>query len=209
MMGKRWIREKKKDPYYRKAKEEAYRSRAAYKLKQINEKFRLIRKGDRVLDLGAAPGGWLQVAREIVGEGGIVVGVDREEIPPLKEANVSLLQRDLRDPELLEAIREITPYVDVLLSDASPDISGVWGIDHLLSVELCRTALGMARGLLRPGGNLLMKVFQGEETEALFREVKRSFTYTKRTKPRASRGQSAETYLIGKGFRGGDAPRKG
>jgi 23S rRNA (uridine2552-2'-O)-methyltransferase len=198
-MGKRWIRDKKKDQYYRQAKAAGYRSRAAYKLRQLNTKYRIIKKGDRVLDLGAAPGGWLQMAREIVGEKGFVLGVDLDYIKPLEYETVRVIQGDFTDPEVKEKIKDILPEADVVISDASPDISGVWSMDHFRSVELCRGVLELAGDLLKPRGNILMKQFQGEETKGFFQTMGGMFEYTKVAKPRASRGQSAEVYLLGKG----------
>lgn len=191
----------KKDYYYRKAKKERYRSRAAFKLKQLNEKFRIVKKGDVVLDLGAAPGGWMQVLREIVAEEGLVVGVDLDDIKPFKFENIKAIKGDFTKDEVAGEIKKIIDSADAVVSDASPDISGVWDVDHFRSVELSRSALSIARDILKPGGNFLVKVFQGGETEDFFREVKGAFSYTKRTKPRASRDQSSEIYIVAKGLR--------
>jgi 23S rRNA (uridine2552-2'-O)-methyltransferase len=199
-MTKRWIKERKREYYYKKAKKEKYRSRAAYKLKQLNRKFDLIRRGDKVLDLGAAPGGWMQVSREAAGQEGFVLGVDLDEIKDFGLENVKGIQGDFTEEEMVGRIKTLLPKADVVISDASPDISGVWDIDHFRSVELCRSALAIAREILKPGGNFLAKVFQGGGLEDFFREVKGEFSYAKRTKPRASRGRSAEVYIIGKGF---------
>jgi 23S rRNA (uridine2552-2'-O)-methyltransferase len=191
----------KKDYYYRKAKKERYRSRAAFKLKQLNEKFRIVKKGGVVLDLGAAPGGWMQVLREIVADEGLVVGVDLDDIKPFKFENIKAIKGDFTKDEVAGEIKKIIDSADVVVSDASPDISGVWDVDHFRSVELSRSALSIARDILKPGGNFLVKVFQGGETEDFFREVKGAFSYTKRTKPRASRDQSSEIYIVAKGLR--------
>lgn len=191
----------KKDYYYRKAKKERYRSRAAFKLKQLNEKFRIVKKGDVVLDLGAAPGGWMQVLREIVADEGLVVGVDLDDIKPFKFENIKAIKGDFTKDEVAGEIKKIIDSADAVVSDASPDISGVWDVDHFRSVELSRSALSIARDILKPGGNFLVKVFQGGETEDFFREVKGTFSYTKRTKPRASRDQSSEIYIVAKGLR--------
>lgn len=191
----------KKDYYYRKAKKERYRSRAAFKLKQLNEKFRIVKKGGVVLDLGAAPGGWMQVLREIVADEGLVVGVDLDDIRPFKFENIKAIKGDFTKDEVAGEIKKIIDSADAVVSDASPDISGVWDVDHFRSVELSRSALSIARDILKPGGNFLVKVFQGGETEDFFREVKGTFSYTKRTKPRASRDQSSEIYIVAKGLR--------
>ncbi len=195
------MREKKRDYYYRKAKAEHYRSRAAYKLKQLSEQFGLIKSGDKVLDLGAAPGGWMQMARELVGDEGLVVGVDLVEIEPLGFENALAIKGDLRSAETLAEIKRISQSYDVIISDASPDISGVWSIDHLRSIELCESALAIAQEVLKPGGNLLLKVFQGEEVQQLFGKVKGIFSLAKMTKPQASRGKSSEMYIAALGFR--------
>lgn len=199
-MTKRWIKGKKKEYYYRRAKAEGYRSRAAYKLIQLNKKYRILKVGDRILDLGAAPGGWMQVARKLVGERGFVLGVDLVKIEPFEYKNVASIEADLFSEDVTLKIKEVMPVVDVVLSDASPDISGVWSMDHLKSVDLCSRALGIADELLKPGGNMLVKIFQGEEAEDLFGRIKSRFEYAKMTKPKASRGRSAEMYIVGKGF---------
>ena len=202
-MGKRWIRDRKKDHYYRKAKAEHYRSRAAFKLKQLNKKFKLMRRGDRVSDLGASPGGWIQAAREIVGEEGFVLGVDLTQIEEFPFDNVQTLEGDFTKKATLLEIKEIMPAADVVISDASPDISGVWNIDQFRSVELCYSVLEICEDVLKPKGNLLVKVFQGEAVSKFMAEVKDSFSYTKTTKPRASRSRSAEVYVVGKGYKKG------
>ncbi len=202
-MGKRWIRDRKKDHYYKKAKAEQYRSRAAFKLKQLNKKFKLMRGGNRILDLGASPGGWTQVAGEIVGETGFVLGVDLARIEEFPSDNVRTLQGDFTKKATLSEIKELMPAADVVISDASPDISGVWDIDQFRSVELCRSVLEICRDVLKPKGNLLVKVFQGEAVNEFIAEVKDHFAYAKTTKPRASRSRSAEVYIVGKGYKKG------
>ncbi len=191
----------RKDYYYRKAKQEKYRSRAAYKLKQLNEKFKIIKKGHTVLDLGAAPGGWTQVLREFVGSEGLVLGVDLSGIRPLEYDNVYTIKGDFTTPEVITQIKEKIGRADVVVSDASPDISGVWDIDHFCSVELSREALALAKDVLKPRGNFLIKVFQGCEVDDFWKEVKPAFNYAKRTKPKASRDTSAEIYIVGKGLK--------
>ncbi|WP_456474001.1 SAM-dependent methyltransferase [Candidatus Pyrohabitans sp.] len=199
-MGKRWLIEKRRDYYYRKAKHEKYRSRAAYKLMQLNRRFKILKPGYRVLELGAAPGGWTQVARDIVGDSGFVVGVDLQHIEPLPYENVVFIKGDFTSPEVREKLRQVIPTCEAVISDASPAISGVWSIDHARSVELCEKALSIAEEHLSPGGALLVKVFQGEFIEELVARVKRCFSFVKLTKPKASRSGSAEIYLIAKGF---------
>lgn len=200
-MSKRWLKEKREDYFYRKAKEEKYRSRAVFKLFQLNDKFGIMKRGDKIVDLGAAPGGWMQVARKIVGKEGFVLGLDLEWIAPFEYHNVVSLVGDVFAEGTIARIKEVVPAADAVLSDASPDISGVWTIDHLKSVDLCRGALRIANEILKPGGNILLKIFQGEEAKAFYLELKARFDYAKMTKPEASRGQSAEMYIVGKGFK--------
>jgi 23S rRNA (uridine2552-2'-O)-methyltransferase len=199
-MSKKWQRDRKKDYFYKKAKAEEYRSRASFKLKQLNKKFRLIRRGDCVLDLGAAPGGWMQVAGEIVREKGIVVGVDLAEIEPFTEENIVSIKGDMTLQETINAAKEYSGEFDVVISDASPDISGAWDLDHFNSVDLARHGLNISKQLLKEGGNFLVKVFQGSMTQDFFPEVKRNFEFAKLAKPDASRKQSAEVYIVGKGL---------
>lgn len=198
-MSRRWLRERKRDKYYRLAKKLGYRARSAFKLIQLNEKYGIIKEGDDVLDLGAAPGGWLQVAREI-SKTGTIVGVDLKPIARLD--GVITIVGDITKEETVEKIRRVKDRFDVVLSDVSPNISGVWDIDHARSVELSRRAFELARIFLKPGGNFLVKVFQGPLVEDLYNEIRKHFRFCKITKPRASRKESAEVYIIGKGFLG-------
>ncbi|MBS3815790.1 MAG: RlmE family RNA methyltransferase, partial [Hadesarchaea archaeon] len=136
-MGSRWQKKRKKEHYYKKAKKEGYRSRAAYKLKQLNERYNLIHSGDTIVDLGAAPGGWLQVARELTGEKGVVLGVDLDEIEEIPAKNIKTIQGDITEEEIIENIQnELLDSPDVILSDVSPNISGIWDVDQARSVDL-------------------------------------------------------------------------
>lgn len=201
-MGRRWQLERRRDHFYRMAKSEGYRSRAAFKLKQLDERYHLLAPGQVVVDLGAAPGGWLQVARERVGDEGFVLGVDLQAIAGLPYENVVTLVGDITDASTQELIRAKLPRpADVLLSDASPDISGIWDVDHARSMELARAALAIADAALVPGGKLLLKVFQGAMFGELLSELKRRFSSVKVTKPVASRKRSAEVYIVAEGFR--------
>lgn len=195
-------RERKHEHFYRMAKRAGYRSRAAYKVKQLNERYNLFQRGDVVVDLGAAPGGWLQVAREEVGEGGFVLGVDLQKITKLPYENVKTIVADITDASTPELTRNNLPRAaDVVLSDASPKISGIWSVDHARSVELARAALRIAEQVLATGGRLLVKVFQGEFFEDFVGEVREKFEFIKISKPPASRKGSAEAYVIAKGFK--------
>ncbi len=186
----------RRDYYYWQAKKLGYRSRAAFKLLQMNRSFKLIKEGDWVLDLGASPGGWSQVAVEL---GAKVVAVDINPMKPIE--GVTFIRGDITEEETLNEIRKIREEFDVVLSDASPKISGKWTIDHLLSIDLARAAFNVAKNVLREGGSFVVKVFQGEEIQNLFNEFKPFFRFRKFHSPKASRKSSAEIYFVGKGFR--------
>ncbi len=190
---------KREDYFYRKAKKEGYRSRASYKLQQINAKYNVIRPGNIVVDLGAAPGGWLQVAKEI--SGGFVMGIDIQEIEPIE--GVETLLGDITDPFTLKKILDIIEKMggaDVVICDASPNLSGNWSLDHARSIDLCNSALNIAIKILKPGGNFVVKVFRGDMFSDFLAAVKKQFIFTKAYGPKASRKESAEIYVIGKGF---------
>jgi len=197
----RWYRERKKEHFYRAAKKEGYRSRAAYKLKQIQSRFHVIRKGDVVIDLGAAPGGWSQVAREIVGEKGLVVGIDLQPIKPIKGA--IFIVGDITKKETIEKIKEKigNKKVDVIISDMSPNISGNYSLDHANSIWLAENALDFAKKFLKNNGNFICKVFEGELLKEFLNKVKTSFEVVKLHSPPASRKSSSEIYVIAKIFK--------
>ncbi|WP_254542990.1 23S rRNA (uridine(2552)-2'-O)-methyltransferase [Halomarina pelagica] len=188
----------RKDDYYNRAKQQGYRSRAAYKLKQLNETAGLIQPGDTVVDLGAAPGGWLQVAAELAGEGGTVVGVDLQRVKPLD--GVETVRGDMTEEETRERIREALDgrEADVVLSDMAPNMSGEYSLDHARSVHLARMAFETARDLLAPGGDFVAKVFDGPDVRDLRRDVEREFDYVREVRPEASRKESSELYLVAK-----------
>lgn len=196
-----------KDAFYRKAKEEGYRSRAAYKLLELNRRFHLIRPGDRVVDLGAAPGGWLQVASQLAGKKGRVLGVDIQPIEPVAEENVLILQGDVTSEECQERIMELLgSRADCVLSDLSPRLSGIRYADVSRSSELVRSALQIASRLLRPGANFLVKTFVGEELNVLSLELKDYFRSLKRTRPESTRKGSSEIYLCAQGLQKEGSP---
>lgn len=192
---------RRKDGYWRMAKKEGYRSRSAYKLKQLNKRFNLIKRNNSILDIGCAPGGWMQVAREIVGENGYVLGVDIQRIDVFQEENVEFLQKDITDADLVMTLKEKIDSFDVVLSDISPNITGIWDVDHFRSIDLSEKALHVAVDLLKIHGNFLVKVFQGEFIQEFFEKVSQYFAYTKISTPKASRKSSAEVYIIGKNFK--------
>jgi 23S rRNA (uridine2552-2'-O)-methyltransferase len=192
----------RKDAFYKKAKREGYRARSAYKLIELNREFRVLRPGLRVVDLGSWPGGWVQVAAELVGQSGKVVGIDLVALEPLSFARVALLQGDATDPAQQERIlAALDGPADVVLSDMAPKLTGIKEVDEARSMELCRAAFHCAQTLLRPGGTLLLKVFMGSEYKALLSELRSVFTSVKTTKPQSSRKGSAETYVFATGFK--------
>jgi 23S rRNA (uridine2552-2'-O)-methyltransferase len=200
---KRWVLQRKNDHYYNLAKRRNYRSRATYKLFQLNEKFNLIKERNVVVDLGCAPGGWLQAARDIVGDNGFIVGIDLQTVKPLPHDNVIAIKGDMTKEEILKQAKDLLPEKpDVIICDASPNISGVWDVDHVRSLELTTMALMTATKMLKKGGNFVVKVFQGDLFEKYVQLVSEYFDKAFTTKPRASRDESAEVYVIGKRFNG-------
>jgi 23S rRNA (uridine2552-2'-O)-methyltransferase len=202
-LPKDWVRRRKKDYYYRKAKKEEYRSRASFKLLQAVQKHGFIEPGDVVVDLGSAPGGWLQIAREIVGEEGFVLGVDIVEVEPLGYPNVYAIVGDVKDSKIAMRIRALLPRLaDAVTSDVSPSISGIWEVDHARQIELAEGSLGIATSVLKVNGSFFVKVFQGDMFRKFLDEVGRSFSVVKVIKPKASRKRSAEIYVLGLNFKG-------
>ena len=196
-MSNRWIHERKEEHYYNKAKEEGYRSRASYKLKQIQNKFGIFDHARYVLDLGAAPGGWLQVASENVDAEGLVLGVDLREIKPLSVDNVVTIVGDVRDAEVQqEVLNFFDGKADVILSDMAPDVIGEWDVDQFRQIHLARIALRICDKLLKENGWFVVKIFQGGEHNKYISEVKDMFESVKNYKPSASRKQSAERYIV-------------
>lgn len=196
-----WNQEHKKEEYYKKAKQQDYRSRASFKLLQLNRKYKIIKNGDSVVDLGAAPGGWSQVALELVGEDGLVVAVDLNWIKPFPEENFWGINGDFTAEETLEEIRRtLQGKAQVVISDAAPKLSGIKDLDQLRSIDLAQTVLLICDDVLKYKGNMVMKVFQGEGYPELLKEVKRKFQTVRTTKPPSSRKKSGEMYVVARGF---------
>ena len=190
------------DQFFKQAKAEGYLARSAYKLLEINERKKLIKPGGRVLDLGCAPGAWLQVAADAVGERGVVVGIDLQETRHDFGPNVRALVADAYtvDPATLKELAAAPAGFDAVLSDMAPNTTGHG--DDLLSARLCRRVLELLPALLRPGGNIAMKVFEGSEYPAVLRETAELFREARGFKPRASRDVSREMYIVAANFRG-------
>ena len=190
-----------RDSYYKKAKQEGYRSRAAYKLLELQQRYRLLKPGDAVVDLGAAPGGWLQVAAKIVGQNGKIIGVDLQTIEPFRERNIILLQGDMARNEIQEQIKALlNGPADCVLSDLAPKLSGIRDADIARCLELNQAALDVAIQLLRPSGSLLIKSFISNDLHGFTAELKKYFSAVQRTKPDATRQGSSEFYFCAKGF---------
>jgi 23S rRNA (uridine2552-2'-O)-methyltransferase len=197
-----WLERQIRDPYVARARREGYRSRAAYKLAEIDDRFHLLKPGARVIDLGAAPGGWSEVAAKRVGTGGRVIALDILDLKPI--AGVDFIKLDFLDasaPERLKAM--LGGKADVVLSDMAANTTGHRQTDHLRIIALAEAAAYFAREVLAPGGSFLCKVLQGGTEAVLLAELKRDFSAVKHIKPPASRADSAELYLLARGFRGG------
>lgn len=201
-MTNAWVQRRKKDQYYKLAKIKGYRSRAAYKLLQAIRSYSLIQTGDKVVDLGSHPGGWLQVAREIVGPEGLIIGVDIKDVGPLPFPNVRVLKMDVHSADLVERIlAETKGPVDTVISDLAPSIIGSWDVDHARQVDLARAAFQASKEILKQDGNVLIKLFQGPELKALQEEASPLFKQSRLLKPPASRPESSEVYFLGLRFR--------
>jgi 23S rRNA (uridine2552-2'-O)-methyltransferase len=201
-LPKAWIQDRKREYYYKKAKEENYRSRAIYKLVQANEKYGFIQRNDVVVDLGAAPGGWIQAARKMTGKNGFVLGVDLKPIDPFTQEYIRTIIADFTEPDIVEQIRSFLPReADVVISDAAPNITGVWEVDHAIQIDLATKALEIAQCVLRPSGNFFVKLFEGEMFNDFILTVKDLFDTVKIVKPQASRAKSSEMYLLALGLK--------
>jgi 23S rRNA (uridine2552-2'-O)-methyltransferase len=194
----RWLARQLNDPYVQKARREGYRARAAYKLIELDEKFGFLAKGKRVVDLGAAPGGWLQVAVAKCGEGN-VCGIDLIDIPPVPGAE--FLQMDFMDDDAPQRLKALSGVADIVLSDMAPNASGQRDLDHMRIMILAEAAYEFACEILRPGGTFVAKVWQGGTERELLEKLKKSFSSVKHAKPKASRQDSAENFVVATGFR--------
>jgi len=199
-MPSRWYTEKKQEYYYRISKQKGYRARSAFKLLQIQKKYHVLKKGDTVIDLGAAPGGWSQVTKEIIGNGK-VIAVDKEKFEPLP--GILFIKGDITKKATIDKIKqEIQNGIDSVLSDLSPNISGNYSMDHAKSVWLCLYALDIAQNVLKKNGCFICKIFEGESLQEFIDEVTKRFNQIKIFSPEATRKHSSETYVIVKGFKG-------
>ena len=203
LSSRTWLERQISDPYVARAKREGFRSRAAYKLAEIDDKYRLFKPGARVIDLGAAPGGWSEIAARRVGANGRVIALDILDLKPIP--GVEFLKLDFLDDTAPERLKALLGgrKADVVLSDMAANATGHRKTDHLRIMGLAEAAAGFAREVLAPGGAFLCKVLQGGTEAALLAELKRDFTTVKHVKPPASRSDSAELYLLAMGFRGG------
>ena len=191
----------KRDQYRHLARKEGYRSRASYKLLQIDKKFKILTRGDVVVDFGCAPGGWLQVVVDKISSSGFVLGLDLEEIKNIN--NAKTLISNVNDPNIVEIVlKNIPKRADVVLSDLSPNVSGIWMLDHFKQIEMTRKVVSTFLSILREGGKSVLKTFEGEELSIFINELKTKFSKVKISKPSASRGSSSEIYMICEDFHG-------
>jgi len=201
LSSRTWLERQIRDPYVARAKREGFRSRAAYKLAEIDDKYRLLKPGTRVVDLGAAPGGWSEIAARRVGTGGRVLAIDILDMKPIAE--VEFLKLDFLDAAAPQRLKDLLGgQADLVLSDMAANATGHRQTDHLRIMALAEAAAHFAREVLAPGGSFLCKVLQGGTEAALLAELKRDFASVKHVKPPASRSDSAELYLLARGFRG-------
>lgn len=204
------LEQAKRDQFRRLAKEEGYRSRAAYKLLQINNKYKIIRAGAKAVDIGCAPGGWLQVVSDIVGERGVVVGVDIAAVKPIGRKNIRILREDITSEGFVSKLEEAMGKgkADCVLADLSPKLSGIWDMDHFKQIELCHTVVDLFPEILVLDGSSVLKAFHGAELDGLVKRLKGSFSRVEVSKPQASRSESSEIYLVSMGFRGQVPPKQ-
>lgn len=185
------------DFYYYQAKYKGYRSRAAFKLIELDKKFKIFQKGQTVVDLGAAPGGWTQIAAKRVGSKGKVIAIDRAYMPPINQQNVEIITMDIFSDEIFDVLK-LAGNIDVILSDVAPNVSGNWSKDAATQIMLAYRVLEIARNVLKKEGTLVCKLFQGAEFENFMRDIRGIFDKVKLYKPPASRKKSAEIYVVAK-----------
>jgi 23S rRNA (uridine2552-2'-O)-methyltransferase len=198
----RWLQEHESDPFVKEARKLGYRSRAVFKLLEIQQKDRLIKPGQRVVDLGAAPGGWSQIARPWLGEKGTLIALD---ILPMEELpNVEFILGDFKDEIVLKALQAalLGEKLDLVMSDIAPNMSGVDSADQMASLYMCELAQDFAVNQLKQGGSFLVKIFQGEGFDQYLKQLRTQFATVQIRKPKASRQRSREVYLLARGFRG-------
>jgi len=185
----------RKDEYRKLAKEQGYRSRSSYKLIELNKKYNLLKLNDTILDIGSAPGGWLQVSTKFAGPDGKVVGIDVDPVKPISDTTI--IQADIEDPNIIQIINNICPFsFDVVLSDLSPNVSGIWHFDHERQISLTLISLKMSTKLLKNGGHAVFKIFEGNNSSIVKREASKVFSKVTTSKPKASRQKSSEFYLV-------------
>jgi 23S rRNA (uridine2552-2'-O)-methyltransferase len=201
-----WLREHFNDPFVKMAQKDGYRSRASYKLLEIQEKDRILRPGNTVIDLGAAPGGWSQVTSRVLGDKGRLIASDILEMDSIED--VTFIQGDFTDDAVLAQILAAVGNhpVDLVISDMAPNMSGVRMADQARAMYLCELALDLAGQVLRPGGDFLIKIFQGEGFDQYHKQVRQMFDKVQMRKPLSSRDRSREQYLLARGFRGEAGP---
>lgn len=198
--SKQWLDEHFEDEYVKLSKQDGYRSRAVYKLIELQKKHRVIKKGMKIVDLGAAPGGWSQYCAEVVGDSGRVIASDILPLSPLP--HVEFIQGDFREQVILDEILKKlgSTQTELVISDMAPNLSGVASIDQPKSMYLCELALDMVNQILMPNGSFVVKVFQGQGSDVFIREVRNVFQRVKITKPKASRPRSREVYVLAQGY---------
>ena len=191
----------RRDQYRKLAKDQGFRSRSSYKLLEINKKHNLLKQNDTILDIGCAPGGWLQVSKKLSDPNGKVVGVDIDPIEPI--AGISTMLVDIEDPNVVEIIKKEFPFsFDVVLSDLSPKVSGIWHFDHERQISLTLVALQISTKLLNQGGNAVFKIFEGRHSADVKNEASKVFLKVTTCKPKSSRQKSSEFYLVCTSFKG-------
>lgn len=195
----RWVVERHNEHYYKLAKKLDYRSRASFKLMQIDDRFGIFKEGDSVVDLGACPGGWLQVAKERIGEKGKVVGVDLRYIRPL-DGVITIIGDITEDSTMIKLLETFGGKADVVLSDMAPNIAGHYSTDHARSIDLCMYAVDVCDRVLKRNGKMVCKVFMGDMFDSLMENLEKRFTSVKVYSPAASRDTSSEVYVVSKGF---------